>query len=413
MKVFALGGAGLFGLPSSRLLTASDLVTKIVVAGRNIERAQQAATELGDKASAVQVDANDVERLASLLAGYDLLVDTAPDKVLLSAVRAAIGAKTHYCNLDAPLQVLRFDAEAKAAGIIVSVGNGALPGLTNLMAVHAASQLEKVEVIQVSWTRVGPRLDSVLAVLRDPQERLAALRELGYAERTLQRVQEWLRRWNVRETIPIYQDGQWMDVDPFERGVEVTLPQGGVVTAYPILSSMNFYGVSTLRRHLPGVRTVGLEFSRFPPPLDDLFREQVRRVAVGEIGPEEAASSFYKAIADDPDRWLVRPEVFASLLAIPAVWTTAVVTAFGGKRGRAARYACWATSWGLTHITAPGVVAALKILRSEIEERGVLPPEACFEPEPFFGEVARLLSEPPPDGKLVGESFAWLDSHRG
>ena len=57
MKVFALGGAGLFGLPSSRLLTASDLVTKIVVAGRNIERAQQAATELGDKASAVQVDA--------------------------------------------------------------------------------------------------------------------------------------------------------------------------------------------------------------------------------------------------------------------------------------------------------------------------------------------------------------------
>jgi hypothetical protein len=35
--------------------------------------------------------------------------------------------------------------------------------------------------------------------------------------------------------------------------------------------------------------------------------------------------------------------------------------------------------------------------------------ETAFEPLPFFDEVVALLPEPPPDGKLIGESFDWLE----
>ena len=50
MKVFVLGGYGIVGLPAIKLLAQSDLITKIAVAGRSLERAEKAATEIGEKA---------------------------------------------------------------------------------------------------------------------------------------------------------------------------------------------------------------------------------------------------------------------------------------------------------------------------------------------------------------------------
>jgi hypothetical protein len=54
-------------------------------------------------------------------------------------------------------------------------------------------------------------------------------------------------------------------------------------------------------------------------------------------------------------------------------------------------------------------VAVFRILRGDIEQRGVMTAEAAFEPLSFFDEVVALLPEPPPDGRLIGESFEWLE----
>ena len=54
-------------------------------------------------------------------------------------------------------------------------------------------------------------------------------------------------------------------------------------------------------------------------------------------------------------------------------------------------------------------VAVRRILRGEVSVRGVLPPEARFEPQPFFDEAVSLMPVPPPGGKLFGESFEWLE----
>jgi saccharopine dehydrogenase-like NADP-dependent oxidoreductase len=48
MKVFALGGYGKTGFPAIKLLAQSDLVTEIAIAGRSLERAEKAATEIGE-----------------------------------------------------------------------------------------------------------------------------------------------------------------------------------------------------------------------------------------------------------------------------------------------------------------------------------------------------------------------------
>jgi hypothetical protein len=88
--------------------------------------------------------------------------------------------------------------------------------------------------------------------------------------------------------------------------------------------------------------------------------------------------------------------------------------AVGRKEGRAARYTCWFTApmWNvggyfLTSVAL--VVAALHILRGEVRERGVMTAEKAFDPLSFFEKVAALLPDPPPDRKLIGESFEWLE----
>ena len=148
-------------------------------------------------------------------------------------------------------------------------------------------------------------------------------------------------------------------------------------------------------------------FSALPPQLHELLREHALRVLEGDIDSDTAVNSFYDTVERDPQRWLTLSGDFAP---ITKMWVRAV----GRKEGRAARCSCWLTApmWNvniyfLTSVAL--VVAGHKILRGEIRERGVMTAETVFEPLSFFDEVVTLLPDPPPDRKLISESFEWLE----
>ena len=78
--MLALGGYGTFGRFVARNLCASDLVTEIAIAGRNLDAAKKFANELGSKARAVKVDALSEAEIREAAQSSDLLVNTAgPD----------------------------------------------------------------------------------------------------------------------------------------------------------------------------------------------------------------------------------------------------------------------------------------------------------------------------------------------
>jgi len=408
MKVFMLGGYGAVGLPGAKLLAESDMVSELALAGRSLERAQQAAEEIGDKARAVQVDANDEKQLALLVADYDIVVNSASNQLALPALNAAILAGAHYCDVgwgqDFIAKMQKLTADARDAGITAIVCTGISPCITNLMGVHAAHQLDVTEQLLSgrAWVFQGARALTPQEWLENPLETLAVLQEFkGFLEWMLQVAQETESR-----PVRTYQGNQWVDTDPLKNGLQTPLPHGGTVIAYPYGSHDPLF--DSLPQDLAGARPVEVWLTPFPSQLHDLFREQALRVTAGDVDPATALSSFYETIESDPDRWLTVTDDF---VAFSPDWVSAV----GRKGGRAARYNCWLapelwneqSAWFLT--SAPLVVAVLSILSGETRERGVLTAEKAFEPLSFFDEVVAMLPEPPPGGKLIEESFEWLE----
>ncbi len=408
MKVFALGGYGKVGLPAIQLLARSDLVTEIAVVGRNLQRSEKAAMEIGKKAIAVRADGTDEQELASLLPGYDIIMNTAENEVVLPAIRAAIRTGTHYCDVahgPAIEQAMQLGVKAEAAGVSSIVANGIAPGIINLMGVHVARQLEEVEQLQSGRAEIfdwrSGRILTPRQWLKDPMESLAALHECRpFIAMTLRRLQE-----NGTRAVCVYLNGQWVQMDPIRSGLEVPLPQGGTITSYPFVSGDPLWGA--LPRYLSRVSAVEMWFSALPPQLHSVLREQALRVVEEDIDSETAVSHFYETVESDPHRWLTLPDDFAP---IPKEWVRAV----GRKEGRGARCSCWFTApmWNVGGYFLTSValaVAVRKILRGEIRERGIMTAETAFEPLSFFKESAALLPEPPPDRRLIAESFEWLE----
>src|SRR5437667_755647 len=101
-------------------------------------------------------------------------------------------------------------------------------------------------------------------------------------------------------------------------------------------------------------------------------------------------------IAADTDRWL------QSRAKVPTDCGM-MATATGTRRRRKVRTSCWpAGPWEST--VGPLTVAALRILHGKVRDRGVLPPEAAFEPLRFLEEAARAGPGRPGPGRLLNES---------
>jgi hypothetical protein len=157
----------------------------------------------------------------------------------------------------------------------------------------------------------------------------------------------------------------------------------------------------TVPRTLRDVRSVSTLVSVFPLQLNEIYCTLGRHVARGEPGKSDAAISFLESATTPTEDAPPVPR------GCESGWVT-WVEALGTKHGRRTRYRCWPVGdWATT--TGPLAAAALTILRGEIRETGVLSPESCLEPMPFFAEVAKLEGVEPVAGASLGESIEDLD----
>jgi hypothetical protein len=265
--------------------------------------------------------------------------------------------------------------------------------------------LEEVEQLQIgiSWIadfQSGRELTPRQS-LGDPEDNLAALHEcmttIGWLLKIIQK--------NGVQTAIDCKDGQWIEIDPIRSGLDVPMMQGGTTVSYPYFSCAPVF--PDLPNNLALLPPVEMLFSPLPPRLHELLRQHALQVISGAINYETAANSLYKTVASDAKRWMTPVEDFSPL---PKMWVRAV----GHKEGRAARYTCWFTApmWniGMYYTTSVAlVVAARQILHGEILARGVMTAENTFEPLTFLNEIAALLRDSQPDGRVIDECFEWLE----
>ena len=305
-------------------------------------------------------------------------------------MRAAIEAGVHYCDIaaDGPSaeDVLNLNGKAEDAGITALIGMGSCPGVSNLMMMHAASQFDDVEGVRFHVTL--PLTEFMEPMLRGDPTKTDESRHVSASLETLM-------RW-FASPARVFLNGRLTNIDPFDSGTMVTLPGGCTLAAYPV----NTVEPITIPRYLKDVKNVSVLICIVPSPLAELMRRVTGEVSAGRMDTREAALDFAKEVKDDEGRWLTNPEN-APLEFI--TWASAT----GEKNGERGEYTMIQnTKWLST--AAPLSQATLRLLTGEMRERGVLPPEACFDPIPFMEDAASVMPGWPSGTRLFEESFEEL-----
>jgi lysine 6-dehydrogenase len=157
MKILVLG-AGRMGLGAAYdLAHNSPGVESVTIADVDAGRARAVAETIGDsRVLAAHVDAEDGARTVELMRGHDAAISCVTYFHNLRLARAAIEARTNFCDLGGNNAVvdaeLALDAEARAAGINIIPDCGLAPGMVSVLAAHGAARFQKLDELHI---RVG------------------------------------------------------------------------------------------------------------------------------------------------------------------------------------------------------------------------------------------------------------------
>lgn len=369
MRVMVLGGCGAMGSEVTRDLAATSDFSEIVIADADLDRAQALADELGGgRVRAITVNANDGAALANAFRGFDVVANCTTYHFGLIVTRAAIEARVNYLDLgglfNTPRQ-LEMDAAAREADVTICLGCGATPGVTNLCARAAAELLDRVDEVHIafgSFRSIAPSpglLDTVLDEFSPDSKRF------------------------------YWQEGNFIEMPAFSgaRLVDFSPPIGTLEVYYVPHSETH-----TLPRFLgKGVKLVdvrGAWRTEIMQALKMFAAYQLTgKKPVLLNGQEIRPKEFLRALIlqqtpKDEGRW-------AFLLNVEVVGERAGCAArvvFNSSHPDEQRWGKGATA-RMTGI--PASIGAQLIARGEVNRKGVLAPEACFNPQTFFAELAR------------------------
>jgi saccharopine dehydrogenase-like NADP-dependent oxidoreductase len=371
-RVVVLGGAGTIGRITVRDLARTARDIEVVVADRDLGPARGLPAEL------LKVDVTDPRSLARVLRGAFATIASLPYRLNLGVMRAALEARVHYVDLGGLFhetrKQLRLSAAFERKGLTALLGMGSAPGIVNVLAVHAAEGMERVDSVQCQVASVDR------TEWRVPPPPLG----FGYSPDTL--LDEFL--------LPsaVYRRGKFEFVpalDPRERiTARFPAPVGEVVLDTTLHSE-----VAMLPRAFRGR---GVQQVSFHQGFDPGFVERLRFLA--ELGLIDTAPL--------PGSGLTPRQVLLGLLGrFPAPVARgkprkheilrAVVRGTRGGRRVSVAADCHAgpqAGWGIgpdIDTGAPPSIAVQMLLSGEIDERGVVIPEEVVPVKPLIRALAK------------------------
>jgi saccharopine dehydrogenase-like NADP-dependent oxidoreductase len=145
-------GLGAVGARAARYLVSTDEISSVLVGDRDRELAASVASSLGPRVQAVDGD-------DAAVGGVDVVVLATPVTHQVPLARDAVAAGRHVVatadSIPAVQALLDLDAEARERGVTVLVGCGFSPGLSCVLARHAATGLDHVDEVHVARHGTG------------------------------------------------------------------------------------------------------------------------------------------------------------------------------------------------------------------------------------------------------------------
>lgn len=159
MKVVIIG-AGEQGYVLTWNLAKHPAVDEIVLGDWDLDRAEEVKAAWGaGKTTAVHVDARDIEHVARLAEGADLILNAVIPEWDDPLMKAALQAKTHYLDMatrtdggtidDGYLLQIALDEDFKAIGRTALIHTGMTPGVTNTLAAIGYEEMEQCEAVRI------------------------------------------------------------------------------------------------------------------------------------------------------------------------------------------------------------------------------------------------------------------------
>ena len=359
------------GSEATRDLAQTSDFEEIVIADADLERARGLAAELGGgRVRAIPADASNEADLTETLRGFDVVANCTTYHFGLIVTRAAIGARVNYLDLgglyNTPRQ-LELDEAAQQSGVTVCLGSGATPGVTNLMAKAAADQLDRIDEVHIAFA-------SFRSIAPSP----------GLLDTVLDEFSAGSRRF-------FWQEGRFIEVSAFSGAKQVRFadPVGEIETYYVPHSETH-----TIHRFLgKGVKLVDVR-GTWPP---EIMRALRVFADLGLTGDQETQINDEAISA----RRFVRAHILehAADFGGDGEWAFFLnVQVLGQRDGSLVKLeyvsrhpprAEWGTNATAKMTGIPLSIAAQKLAPGEVKRTGVIAPEACFEPQPFFAELAK------------------------
>ena len=364
MTVLILGGAGSVGSETARQLVTRGRFTRLILADRDIEAAQQLAQELGVESTEINV--MDRQALVQLMRHAHVVLNTTGPffRYGLGVVQAAIEARIPYADVndeDGPIDNLfatdDIHRAAQEACIPLVVGLGTSPGWTNIFTRYAAQQMDTVTTVHLAlatgpWTR-GP---AVMA-----------------------------HHLHINSTpATIYRDGQWGKVPAMSEAEELTFPWPPGRASVHIVAHAE---PLTLPRFFPSLQEVVMKMGH-PELFNQLYADLARYgltsdepVRCGDV--EVSPASFMAA-------YLGSAQADAALGFSKLTPYSVRQIRLTGERDNRPLVLCYqfAMPGGARETALPLVICGEMLARGRISP-GLLAPEA-LDPAPFLRELPSL-----------------------
>lgn len=372
-RVVILSAGSVAADVAARVQAEADDV-EIVVADRDLDKARAVVADLGLRPEqAAYLDAADPASIREVIAGAELVFNGIGPyyRFGIATAREAVAAGAHYIDICDEYDVAHalvtdadLDREAKAKGLIVLTGMGSSPGLSNLLGRWAVDSLDET--------------DSVEFVLGLPFHV-----DLG---RTINA--HMLH--SLTGTVIQWLDGEYVEVPAWSD------PQGFDLLGRGGRHEFAYWGhpeAITLPRFVE-VKTATSRFSWFQPEGNEIYRTLDRWGFGDDRRPDGLEVSALEFVAAHMGSAGGRQGMSLPVNGVPMVnvWHIVATGTLDGAptqvtfeaeldlltRGRV-------HGAGLTGL--PAAAGVLSVLRGEVSVRGVLGPEACFDPERFVPPV--------------------------